>query len=592
MGFFSLLTRVRSALLVSTLLIGSALCAAPTQAMERTGKDERGLYASGRLLVQPAPGLSKDKFLDILAKRAAVLDREIPGIGVGIVKVPPGLEKKIADELSAEQGIGFAEFDRQILPVFTANDPSIGSQWHIPKIGAPAAWDTASANGIVIAILDTGVDPAHPDLAAAMVPGWNSVSANTDTTDVQGHGTSTAGTAAAIVNNAVGVAGVAKDAKIMPIRITNDPAGYAYWSDLARGLTWAANHGARVANASYKTSDSSTVTSAARYLKDRGGLYFSSAGNDSADLVYADNPEIVTVSATDSSDNKASWSNYGVAVDLAAPGVGIYTTAKGGGYRSANGTSFSSPAAAGLAALVFGVNPALSPYDVEAIMESSAYDKTGTGFSTSFGHGRVDAAAAVALAATWTPTVRDTTAPTASITSPRSNDVIKGLVTVDVAASDNIGVTRVELYVNGALHATDTASPFSFQWDTTPMGNTSANLAAYAYDAAGNRGVSSSVAVSVQNIEDTTAPTVTISSPANGAKVPSTKATITASAVDDLGVVKMNLLIDGAQTASSTTGSLNYNWNTRKVKTGSHTIVVQAFDAKGNQGTSSIIVYR
>ena len=138
------------------------------------------------------------------------------------------------------------------------------------KINAPTAWDTSTGAGITIAILDTGVDGTHPDLAAQMVPGWNSFDNNGNTSDVLGHGTAVAGVAAAASSNGVGIAGVAGGARIMPIRIS-DSAGYAYWSTAAQGLTWAADHGAQVANISFEgMAASSTMQAAAELLPFQG----------------------------------------------------------------------------------------------------------------------------------------------------------------------------------------------------------------------------------------------------------------------------------------------------------------------------------
>jgi subtilisin family serine protease len=145
----------------------------------------------------------------------------------------------------------------------------------------------------------------------------------------------------------------------MPIRVS-DSTGSASYSNLAAGLNWAADHGARVANISYIVSGSATVTSAAQYMQSRGGVTVSSAGNYSTFDSSADNPYILTVTATDPNDVLYSWSNTGNNVDLAAPGC-VYTTNNSGGYSSGCGTSFSAPIVAGVAALVQSVNPGLTP---------------------------------------------------------------------------------------------------------------------------------------------------------------------------------------------------------------------------------------
>ncbi len=236
-----------------------------------------------------------------------------------------------------------------------------------------------------------------------MVKGWNSSSQSDDISDIHGHGTKVAGTIGAITDNGIGVASVGWNAMVMPIRVTDSSDGYASWSALARGLTWAADNGAQVANMSYASWKSSTVASAAKYLKDKGGLAFASAGNDGTDLDLPGTPHILVVSATGSSDTRTSWSNYGSYVDITAPGASIQTTSRGGGYSSVSGTSFSSPITAAVAGLIMSVNPSLSPSEVESIILTSSDDLGAQGWDPYYGHGRVNARKAVELAMNTTP---------------------------------------------------------------------------------------------------------------------------------------------------------------------------------------------
>ena len=249
----------------------------------------------------------------------------------------------------------------------------------------------------------------HPDLASKMVPGRNIYNNNSDTSDIGGHGTAVAGTAAASSNNADGVASVAWGCKIMPIRVT-DLSGYATFSAMASGLQWAADHGARVANLSFNASDSSTVKSAAQYFQNKGGVVAVASGNQATFNSAADNAYVLTVGATDANDVLASFSNTGNNIDLTAPGTNIRTTAKGGGYVSTAGTSVSAPIVAGVAALVMSANPSLTPMQVQDILKQSADDLGATGWDANYGRGRVNAARAVSLAQGGGTT--DTTSPT------------------------------------------------------------------------------------------------------------------------------------------------------------------------------------
>lgn len=553
-------------------------------------------FAAGRVLAMPKAGLSGPQ-VERLLRGGGGQGRKVGASDLYIVAVPRGSERAVANQLARNPHFKFAELDHAVAPGLAVNDPYAGSQWHLNKIAAGAAWDSSQGSGVTIAILDSGVDASHADLAGRLVSGWNFYDNNANTADVMGHGTKVAGAAAAATNNGTGVAAVAGQAAIMPIRIT-DGAGYAYWSTLAQGITYAADRGARVANASFAASGSSAVQSAAQYMKNKGGLVFISAGNDGTQLALAPTTALITVAATDSADARTSWSNYGDVVRLAAPGASIYTTTAGGGYGAVSGTSFSAPIAAGVAALVMAAKPSLSSSAVETLLTSTAVDLGAAGRDPLFGHGRVDAAAAVRAALAAGGPAPDTQAPQVAITSPGAGASVGGLVAVDTAASDNVGVTRVELLVNGAVVASDTVAPFAFNWDTTRAANGTSTLEARAYDGAGNSAVSARVAVNVANAgptitADTQAPLVTIGNPKPGARIKS-NVTISASASDNAGAagIRQSLYVDGTLVAQASGASLSYNWAARKATVGAHQIQVVARDAAGNTGSVSVTVYR
>ena len=237
----------------------------------------------------------------ILNKAKGHSVRKLQQINAHIVKVAPQAEDAIIRALSNNPHVDYAEKDRLVeLSAITPDDPKYASQWHLPKIQAPAAWDASAGNGITVAILDTGVEASHPDLVDNLVPGWNVVSNNSDTSPVRWHGTSVAGVVAATSNNALGVASVAWGAKIMPVRVSNTSDGVAQWSDLASGILWAADHGAKVVNISYDVAAGSyLLDDAAQYLRNKGGVVVNAAGNANTDGGYSDDPYMITVSATD-----------------------------------------------------------------------------------------------------------------------------------------------------------------------------------------------------------------------------------------------------------------------------------------------------
>jgi hypothetical protein len=561
-----------------------------------------GGFARGRIIVESRPGLS-DADLDRVLKEHGGKKRKLGQSRLHVVDLPPNAsELDVVAKLSHRPELKFAELDRVVRPAMAVNDPYAGSEWHLAKIGAQTAWDTTMGAGVTVAVLDSGVNVNHPDLKAHLVPGYNSYSNNTDLTDVCGHGTAVAGSAAATGNNATGVVGPAGAANIMPVRIAyNDPTlgCYAYFSTIASGITYAADHGARVANISYVgIAGSSAVLSAARYMNGKGGVVIVSAGNNNRDENVTPDPALVIVSATDSNDNRASFSSWGSFVTIAAPGTYIWTTNNSLGYSQWQGTSFAAPVVAGVAALMMSARPDLSGDQIKSLMYSTAVDLGTAGRDPIFGYGRVNAAAAVQAAKAYqAPT--DTTAPVASIAAPLANSTVSGVVGVTVNASDNVGVARVDLTVNGTVVATDTSAPFSFSWNSAGVANGMANLVARAYDAAGNVGQSTTVAVNVANQSsttpvttgtDTTPPVVKISNPVAGAVSGTVSVSVNAS--DNAGAAGIStvLKIDGVTFAQGTGGTLAYSWNTRKLAAGQHVLTAMARDAAGNSSSTSVTV--
>ncbi len=556
-------------------------------------------YARGRILIESRAGLSNDDLEKVLKVHGGKR-RKIGQSNLHVVDLPPGVsEEAVVEQLKRNPAFKFVELDRRVKSTLAVTDPYVGSEWHLSKIGATSAWDTTQGAGVTIAILDSGVDGTHPDLVPNLVPGYNVYGNNTDTSDVCGHGTAVAGSAAARTNNGVGVAGVAGQAKIMPIRIayldTASGSCYAYSSTIASGITYAADHGARIANVSYgPLAGIAAIQSAAQYMKSKGGLVFVSAGNNGVDENITPSTTLIAVSATDSADAKASWSSYGAFVSLAAPGAGIWTTSKGGIYQGWNGTSFASPVAAGVAALMMAAAPSLDGAQIEQALFASAVPLGATGRDPYFGYGRVDAAAGV-KAAQAKVTVADTQAPTAAITSPAASSSVSGIVAVAVNATDNVGVDRVELKVNGTVIGVDSASPFSFSWNSAGAPNGMSTLVATAFDKAGNATASSPVAVNVANaappvVKDTTPPVVKIDNPVAGSVSGTVSVSVHASDNSGAAGIKQSLYIDNALVANGTGGSLAYTWRTRRTSTGTHSVTVVAKDAAGNSSTATVSV--
>jgi len=561
-----------------------------------TSAQSREQYAAGHIIAKPRHGVSSAQFVDAMARHGAKNHGQVHATNIHLVDVPAGDEVVMAQQLALDPSVEFAEVDRRVpVQVTTANDPYYANAWHLAKIGAPTAWDTAKGDGVVVAIIDSGVDSTHPDLAGKLVPGWNLYDNNSNTSDVYGHGTEVAGVVGALSNNSLGVTSVAWNTKLMPVRVSMTD-GSAYLSTIANGITWAADHGANIANCSFATlTGSSTIQNAANYMRSKGGIVVVAAGNYGTLDSTPNTTAMISVSATDSNDALTSWSSYGPYVDVAAPGAGIWTTTNGGGYAAVSGTSFSSPMTAAVLALEKSANPALSNTQLESILESTAVDLGTPGYDYYFGYGRINAAAAVAAAAATvvinTTPVADTTAPTTSIASPTGGTTVSGTVSVSVSASDNVGVTRVDLYAGTTLVGSVSALPYTFSLNTKNFANGSLNLIAYAYDQAGNKGTSATVTVNVSNLADTTAPTVAILNPVAGSTVSGT-VSVNLSASDNVAVTVLSLFIDGKLLKTSNIGTLSYSWNTRKIARGTHTISATAKDAAGNVTNKSITVTR
>jgi thermitase len=379
--------------------------------------------------------------------------------------------------------IEYAEVDMLVSPSLIPNDPNYSNQWQHPKVNTPVAWDSAQGEGVVIGIADTGVDCTHPDLAASCVPGKNLVNDSSDTVDINGHGTAVAGVAAQIGNNAVGATGIAFKAKIMPLRVSNNSDGSAYFSDIAEAFTYGANNGAKVVNASYGVCDVSTVISAIQYLRSKGGVGVIAAGNSGSELMITPSDQITCVSATNINDTRTSWSSFGQYVDVSSPGENIYATTRGGGYGGVSGTSFSSPLVAGIYALVFSANTNLTPSQADTILFANTDDLGEPGWDKYYGHGRVNAAKAVA-AAIAAVGVKDTTAPSIPSNLKVSNITSSGVSLSWSASTDNSsGVSGYGVYRDGTKLTTVSATAYT---DSGLSPSTRYSYSVRAEDVAGN----------------------------------------------------------------------------------------------------------
>ncbi|MFQ5574282.1 MAG: S8 family serine peptidase, partial [Terriglobia bacterium] len=312
--------------------------------------------------------------------------------------------RETAARLEKRRDVEFAEPNHFRSASLTPNDTYYSLQWGLAKISAPAAWDISTGSAeTTIAVIDTGVDYNHPDLAGKVIRGPDYFNDDTDPMDDSGHGTHVAGIAAAVSNNGAGVAGVSWNSKILAIKALGWIGGYDF--DIAQGIIYAADNGADVINLSLGGSEfGQTMKNAVDYAASKGAVLVAATGNSDSSVMYpAAYENVIGVGATNSSDARTSpaeWgegagSNYGPEVDLVAPGDRIASTYPGSAYAYMSGTSMASPHVAGAAAVVLSKDGSLAPADVEQRLTEAATDLGDPGRDDYYGHGRVELAEAL-----------------------------------------------------------------------------------------------------------------------------------------------------------------------------------------------------
>ncbi|MGD0494775.1 MAG: S8 family serine peptidase [Candidatus Bathyarchaeia archaeon] len=336
--------------------------------------------------------------------------KQIADLNAMVVQVAVGKEEEFIQNAKSISGFRYAERNGMYKAVYTPNDPYWSYQWNMPRIKADQAWDTyKGSTSVVVAIVDTGIDYNHPDLAAHYkAGGYDWVNNDPDPRDDFGHGTHCAGIVAAVINNGIGVAGVGQSSFLAEKVVDN--TGYGSWSNIASGITHATDNGAKVISMSLGGTDySSLIDSACTYAWNNGDLLVAAAGNnnmsiDTTPFYPASLSMVIAVSASDSSDVKASFSNYGNKIELAAPGVGVLSTMptyhvtmndppyyESMNYDYMSGTSMACPHVAGLAALVWGHNTSLTNSQLRTCLDAGVDDLGTLGKDIYYGYGRINA---------------------------------------------------------------------------------------------------------------------------------------------------------------------------------------------------------
>ena len=364
-------------------------------------------------------------------------------------------------------------------------DPLYPLQWHFPAADIPDAWDTTSGAGAVVAILDSGVSKGGDDLDChTFVDEFNSVidvGAPGAADDDTGHGTHVAGTAAQCTDNGIGVAGVAGSASLMPIKFA-DAAGGTTDTDVAQAIDWARDHGADVANMSFSLGvcpGFSKINDALESAAGAGVVLVAAAGNGADDAGYigglrypACHSDVIAVGATDYNNERSEYSQWGATLDFVAPGGDVFADANNDGEPDGvfqetfagsppvwdvypwDGTSMASPHVAGVVALIRSVEPSATRYQVEQALLLSALDLGPAGWDEEYGHGLVQADAALDV-------ILDSQSPTWSGGSVTATNVGDSEATLTWSgANDDFVVTSYQVWANGSLAATPMSSPY------------------------------------------------------------------------------------------------------------------------------------
>lgn len=380
-------------------------------------------YAPDRLLVKFKPTALGVPAQSVHQQAGGSAIKIIPKLNVHVVRVEAASLERAKAAYRASPLVEYVENDAYLYAAATPNDPLYPQQWHYPAINLPAAWDVVTGpNCVIVAVIDTGIR-FHPDLT--WVAGFDFFSNDSDPTDPGcstapnfSHGTHVAGIIAALTNNGTGVAGVNwRGIQIMPIRVLGESGancGVGTTSMVADGIIFAADQGAKIINLSLAGSPSTTLEDAVNYAYGKGVTLVAAAGNENADITPPPAPppapqgsypagyqNVIAVGATECNNLRASYSNFGAALDLMAPGgdgpnCGIASTSwsPGSEYNSGTGTSFAAPHVSGVAALLIA-RGIVGPANIQNKLQSTATDLGTPGPDPLHGYGLVNAAAAV-----------------------------------------------------------------------------------------------------------------------------------------------------------------------------------------------------
>ncbi|MGJ8637049.1 MAG: S8 family serine peptidase [Phycisphaerales bacterium] len=347
---------------------------------------------------------AEQRMIEARDRIAPSLIEAFDDVDMHTVELPVGVSAEVMAEILMRTGdYEFVSIDWWCYPTIESNDPRLSFQWYHDedRIDTFGAWDHTTGSGEIIAVCDSGVDIDHPDLEDALVLGFNAVDNLAEINgglvndNLNGHGTLVAGCSAAIGNNGVGISGIGWNFGIMPVKVSNISSGNAFLSDILQGARWGSDNGAYVSNCSFGGAEDNATFTTGLSIRSQGHLLVFSSGNDGVGNQTNDWSTVTIVGASNTSDNYAGFSNFGVGIDVIAPGTNIQSTTRTGGYGNTTGTSFSSPITAAAMMLIHSANPSHSADEVEQILFNSADDKESMGEDNLTGYGRINVGRAV-----------------------------------------------------------------------------------------------------------------------------------------------------------------------------------------------------
>jgi serine protease len=511
-----LLVNLICSLLLLQLFTG-LLLPANAEETNNTDKKEMENFVPGEIIVKFKDGIGKD-----------IIESVKSGFGISTISKRSYSDfhrMKITNEKSVNQIIKLLEKNSYVEYVepnyiakisMTPNDPYFNYQWHLlglddGGISMEYAWDLSTGTGAVVAVIDTGIAVGSDLTNTCFISGYDFVNNDNNPTDDNGHGTHVAGTIAQSTNNNLGVTGIAFDACLMPVKVL-DSLGYGSYADIIDGINFAVNNGANIISMSLEGSSPSTGLEAAlanAYNNDVTCVAASgNSGQNGVAYPAAYDSYVIAVGATQYDKTRAPYSNYGTSLDVVAPGGNLNLDQNGDGYGDGvlqqtfsgsswgyyffDGTSMATPHVTGVAALLYDMG-ITTPDDIINTIQNSAIDLGATGWDIYYGHGLINAYNAL-IYNTDIP-------PTCIITSPSNSATVSGNVNIEVNATDDIGITKIDFYVDSTFIGSDTTKPYSLIWDSTTVGDGLHTISATAFDTA-SQSTSDSVNINVENIND------------------------------------------------------------------------------------------